>query len=191
MSSVAASRTTFLDKASLLLATASPAVSAELRSSLNDDPACNNVASHNHVCTCKSCGTVLILGWNGSILRSNAGPRSRQDRLANKNTLKSMKVQCSQCNSITTLESTKPARETVRKVTRDKPTTSTESRALVEDEQRRSTMPKPTIPASTENPATRKRSRNNKKSSLQSLLADHKSSKQKTSNLDIMDFMKT
>lgn len=189
MNFAAASRSTFLDKASSLLATASPAVSAELRSSLNIDPAYSKDGSQDGVCTCNSCGTIFLPGWNSSILRRTTGPRSRQDRLA-KTTSKGVNFQCSQCNAITTIESTKPIRAIPRKATSNKPSPSAKSHHAAEDRQRDLTTPKAIVPASTE-PGPRKRSRNNKKSSLQSLLADRNSSKQKTSSLDIMDFMKT
>lgn len=191
MSSAATSRTIFLDKASLLLAAAAPAVSAELRSSLNNDPAYSKIASQDDVCACKSCGTILLPGWNCSTLRRTTERRTRQDRLTKNPASKSLSLQCSQCNFVTTVESAKPARQGLNKAIRTQPNTSTKSRNVSEDGQRDLTKPNTVIPGTTES-APRKRSRNNKKSTLQALLADRKSSgKSKTSGLDIMDFVKT
>ncbi|PIA88734.1 hypothetical protein CB0940_07196 [Cercospora beticola] len=95
MASMAASaRAAHLDAASQALLASSPAVSAYLQTQRTENLTTSNKDSS--IQACLSCGSLLIAGWNASLVRTSK--RTRQDRLAG-NTSKSCKIKCSPCGT--------------------------------------------------------------------------------------------
>lgn len=183
-------RLKFLDEAADLLAFTSPTAAAQLRStqleSFQGDVAkASKIRKHQ---ICGGCGELLAPGWNCSV---KSKKRTRQDRLTQAKDTKPMTLQCARCNSITKTE--KARRLRIRPVQQQavvQPPAKSENPSGVRKEDRPA-QSSSTPSASTNEGSIKKRNRN-KKTSLQSLLADRKAAEPKqTLGLGLMDFMKT
>ncbi|EME41077.1 hypothetical protein DOTSEDRAFT_47281 [Dothistroma septosporum NZE10] len=181
----ATARLHFLDEAANLLTFASPTTAAQLRSerlkSTKEDLAKARVIKDGRICG--GCGDSLIAGWNCCIKTKK---RKRQERLNHDKGTKSMTLQCSRCNSFTTLDH---ARRTTGRFALQSPKAVESKKVVAEQALNHPTPSATTQPSASLDSGIRKRNRN-KKSSLQSLLADRKIAEPKK-GLDLMDFMKT
>ncbi|KAK0944204.1 hypothetical protein LTR29_004336 [Friedmanniomyces endolithicus] len=193
MSTAASARIEFLQNAADLLTVSSPAASAHLRSSRHqvaDDHGVERPKDGGKVCI--ACGNVLLPGWSCKIIThdekrarlpiANRKPGPRPD-------VKTLRLQCSLCNAITTLQSDKPRRISKK--------ASSKSISTLEITQE----PKCLLPSSAHvhspklaNTAASRKTRG-KKTSLQALLAASQQQQRNSQpivkrGLDLMDFMK-
>ena len=186
-----AARLQYLDEASLRLLTTSPALSAHLqgaRQALADENG-NEVVSHGSTWNCAACGSVMVPGLSCTSIRDPPRKRIRKDRLAKQEfAVKTVKLQCSRCDAITTIEAVKPERSRKVQVAQTRPTTSVHEDTAVENR----IITKPTTESAEK--TSRKRTRAKKSTSLQSMLAGQKVVKSKETQgfgLDLMDLMRS
>ncbi|KAK4618133.1 hypothetical protein CLAFUW4_12358 [Fulvia fulva] len=183
-------RLNFLDEAADLLAFSSPTTAAQLHSTrlepTQEDVVKAQVVKNDRLCG--GCGDSLIPWWNCSIRTKK---RTRQERLNQDKSTKFTTVQCARCNSFTMVRQVR--RSTGRPVPQQpmvQPATERKKVVAVQkdDQPTQGSITPSSTPTES---AVKKRSRN-KKSSLQSLLADRKAVEpKKGSGLGLMDFMKT
>lgn len=170
-------RQRYLDDASSLLLSTSPAVSAHLRQASRTSNPDEDHADRNGLQYCSACGTTLIRGWTCKTLPNPSHKRSRKDRIEKGHSnIKRLRVQCLTCDAITALEVCKPAQ-----TPKESPRISPAERAEV-DQARAGP-----VEIETASQPPRKRTRG-KKSSLQSMLSDQKAPPQR--GFDLTDFLK-
>ena len=179
----------YLDHASQILLTSSPAISAHLQASRSHDPKDyeENSYSRKQEQPCRSCGNLMVSGWSCTSIPNTASKRTRKDRLSMKGpNVETIKLQCLRCHAITTIESRKPARGI--KVSR----TSSQAVATVATKVETSTFSPTTASAESPSSISRKRPRAKKSTLLSQLATQQTTAKTKPegSSLDLMDFMK-
>jgi len=193
MSIFASTRIDFLQNAAALLTVSSPAASAHLRSfqhQVADEQGVAIPEAGDKVCT--ACGSLLIPGWSCKTIthdekrarRSTAKrkPGSRPD-------VKTLRLQCSSCNTIATLQSAKPRRVPKKIPTRSVPTLEIAQEPNLPISQS-ANLQSPKVANTMASRKTR-----GKKTSLQALLAANQQQQRNSQpiakrGLDLMDFMK-
>lgn len=185
----------YIERASELLSTSAPTVSAKLQHSRRTLAEATGKEAPEHMLTCNACGHALIPGWTCASKPQTNSKRTRQDRLAKLQSTKTVSLECSKCQSINTLDAPKP--KPSKRLEANPPESSTVKPSKLDSQppsevsrtQPIATQAKPSD--SPAEPASKKRNRN-KKSSLQSMLAGKKPPALKGGfGLDLMDFMKT
>ena len=187
---VVESRLRYLRNASESLFTSSPTVSAHLQTVRHAvaEGKGYGAASQQSKRDCTSCGSILVPGWSCKSVKEATAKRTRKDRLVPKQPgLKVIRRQCSKCDAVTTIETAKPKR--------DRKAQTSPSRPFPAAHQDRKSDKLPASPQPTFTPErTPRRRAKNKRSSLQSMLANQKKTGDKEPTgfgLDLMDFAKT
>lgn len=183
-------RTKFLERASYLLTSTSPAVSAHLRLESNNLAPETTQDSQEHPQSCLACGNLLAPGWSCNIVTNVSSKRTRDDRIEKgSGNVKTVRLQCLSCAAVTLIATPKPATKIKKAKNLGAPgattvDTSPVSQALQQQEDNKGEdLSRP----------PRKRAKG-KKSTLQSLLSEQKrnmASTQKNFRLELTDFMKT
>ena len=182
----------YLDKASRTLISSSPAISAHLQSVRRKvvENADGETLSGPRNETCGACGYMLIPGWSCKFITKGINiDRTRKDRI-NKESgdEKTLKLQCSKCNVLTTRKATRP-------IARHKSYSASSQFPSSVPTNVKATTINPSAETSSEDTAqpSRKRTRG-KNSTLQSMLANSKiatPTRSKGFGLDLKDLMKT
>ena len=182
----------YLDKASRNLISSSPTISAHLQTVRRRvvENADGETLSGPWNETCGACGSLLIPGCSCKVITKGVGiDHSSKDRI-NKESgdEKTLKLQCSKCNALTTRKATRP-------IARHKSYSASSQFPSSVPTNVKATMINPSARASSEDTAqpSRKRTRG-KNSSLQSMLANSKiatPTRSKGFGLDLKDLMKT
>jgi len=180
-------RLRFLNDAAHLLATSAPETSRHLMSRqhlLLSDSNLDHVEDQKPR-ACWACGTIMILGWNGTFEDPRASRKSTLRGKALKK--KAMVYTCDCCSRKTRFPIPPPP-----KISRSK---SASSKAMPVSASTSSNKPQPVgSPASSQlsNPSSKKRAKSRKQGSLSAILAKQKASQGASGSgfgLDLMDFM--
>jgi len=182
-------RLQYLHRASEMLQTSSPPISAFLQSTRSKEASeVGEVPPPDERSrACNACGTLLVIGWSCSTDRRRPGALSRTQRSRTKRPhavqTKDVKLRCSVCNATTVVSSEKPpkaCRHSSSKVQVEPPQTVTES--------------VPTASGAYDKASTQAANRKarTKKSNLQAMLASQRAagSGSNKPGLNLMDFMK-
>lgn len=187
---LADARLRYLENASKALYGPSPAISAHLqtvRQSIiteGDDEA--SPQSIERICT--ACGHTFILGRTCEDATKTSEKRTREDRLTQRHSsVKIVQFRCHKCGRKSEVEIPRPARQRGKQMLPQVPATTT---TLPTGNKSISSLTAPLAPSAEQPPRKRPR---NKKTSLQSILANQKtaeSSPTKGFGLDLMDLMR-
>ena len=187
----AAARLRYLDHASQCLLTSSPAISAHLETVRQEvaEEKGNSTSSEPFIRSCTACGNILVPGWSCKSIRETLPKRTRKDRIAKEKNpgVKVLKWQCSKCDAVTAIEAAKAGRQRIATVP------SSRTASLAQKETPIPTSTKPSEATSNTSKASKKRAKG-KKSSLQTMLANHNklsANRPEGFGLDLMDLMKS
>lgn len=178
----------YLNDAAHLLAASAPETSRHLmlrQNSLLLDSNLDRPESQQHK-ACGACGTIKILGWNGTLETDQTGRKGKRRREAVR-TEKFLVYTCDSCGRKTRHPVPAPP-----KISRPQPRS---SRSIPISAPSSSNTAQPSGapgPAQTSNSNSKKRAKNRKQSSLSALLAKQKASQGGSGSgfgLDLMDFM--
>jgi ribonuclease MRP protein subunit SNM1 len=183
------SRLRYLNDSAHLLATTAPATSRYLMSSCNTLMFERNIeqseAQRRNICG--ACGTIMVLGWDGTIQLESQSRRKRNNNQKDEvNRSKSIVYKCESCNRTTRFPIPLPTPRNRLRSLRQTPSAG----AGVTSTARAKASPNATAPLST-NASSKKRAKARKQSGLEAILARKKSSEASASGfgLNLMDFM--
>lgn len=182
-SQIAAARMKHLQTSSEALMLTSPSISAYLQTQ-KTSPSDESSKTKTKYQACSSCGSLLLPGYNSTV--TSTKKRTRQDRLAGRSATKI--ISCSSCHATHIL----PVTTKITKTSARKETVATSSSPVANQASTATTLPasntKSTQP--TTEPSTTKKRNRNRKSTLQAMLADRKTSNVQGFGLGLGDFMK-